>query len=129
MRERVRLASAVGVFLALVLGFGVWRLASTPSPRHSVKVGLMATGVHTPFARDDSKALRLLQDYSEKARSLAAQGAEIVVLPEKIARVSDQATSQVDTLYAAASAQAKSTLIIGLDRGTLTKRLRLQDFA
>ncbi len=123
MRKRARLASAAGVFFAVVLGFGVWRLASTPRPQHSVKVGLMATGVDTPFARDDSHALRLLQDYSEKARNLAAQGAEIVVLPEKIALVSDQATSQVDTLYAAVSAQAKSTLVVGLDRGTLTKRL------
>ena len=122
-RERARLACAAGVFFAVVLGFGVWRLASTPPPRHSVKVGLMATGVDTPFARDDTNALRLLQDYSEKARNLAAQGAEIVVLPEKIALVSDQATSQVDALYASVSVQAKSTLLVGLDRGTLTKRL------
>jgi hypothetical protein len=72
-----------------------------------VKVGLIATGVDTPFARDDGGALQLLRNYSEKARNLAAQGAEIIVLPEKIALVSDQATSQVDALCAAASVQTK----------------------
>jgi len=122
-RGRARLALATAAFFAATLGFGVWRLASTPAPRHSVKVGLMATGIDTPFARDDGGALQLLRNYSEKARDLAAQGAEIIVLPEKIALVSDQATSQVDALYAAASVQTKSTLLVGIDRGSLIKRL------
>jgi apolipoprotein N-acyltransferase len=47
----------------------------------------------------------------------------VIVLPEKIALVSDQATPQVDALFAAASAGANASLIVGLDRGTLTKRV------
>jgi len=82
----------------------------------------MATGVDTRFPRDDTAALALLRDYSEKAAGLAAQGAQVVVLPEKIAGVSDQATSQVDALFATASAKANASLVVGLDRGTLTKR-------
>ena len=120
--ERTRLAIAVAVFLAALAAYGAWRLISTPTAEHTVKVGLMATGVDTPFPRDQSAALELLHSYSEKAVSLAAQGAQVIVLPEKIALVSDQATSQVDALYADASAQAKASMLVGLDRGTLTKR-------
>jgi len=121
-RGRTRLAIAVAVFLAAVDGYGSWRLASTPVPQYTVKVGLMATGVDTTFPHDDNTALQLFHEYSDKADSLVAQGAKVIVLPEKIALVSDQGTIQVDALYAAAAARAKASLVVGLDRGTLTKR-------
>jgi len=120
--QRKRLATAVGVFLALVIGWGSWRLMSTPAPEHSVKVGLIATGTDTTFPHDDTSALKLLQDYSDKTASLAAQGAQVIVLPEKIALISDQAADQADAVYAAASARAKASIVVGLDRGSLTKR-------
>jgi apolipoprotein N-acyltransferase len=121
-RDRRRLAIAVAVFLAAVDGYGSWRLASNPAPEYSVKVGLIATGVDTTFPHDDSTALALFRHYSDQVDSLAAQGAQVIVLPEKIALVSDQATNQVDALYAVAAARTKASLIVGLDRGTLTKR-------
>ena len=120
--QKGRLATAVGVFLVLVIGWGSWRLMSTPAPEQSVKVGLMATGVGTTFPHDDTTALKLLQDYSDRTASLAAQGAEVIVLPEKIALISDQGTGQVDAFYRVASARAKVSIVVGLDRGSLTKR-------
>jgi hypothetical protein len=62
-----RVGQIAGVFLALVIAWGSWRVMSTPPPEHSVRVGLMATGVNTTFPHDDATALRLLQDYSGKA--------------------------------------------------------------
>jgi len=120
--QKKRLATAAGVFLALEIAWGSWRVMSTPEPEHSLRVGLMATGVGTTFPHDDAAALRLLQQYSGKAAGLAAQGAQVIVLPEKIALVSDQATGQADALFAATSARAKASIVVGLDRGTLTKR-------
>jgi apolipoprotein N-acyltransferase len=120
-RGRRRLAIAVAVFLAAVVAYGAWRLISTPVA-NSVKVGLMATGTGTTFPHDDASALELLDAYSKKAVSLAAQGAQVIVMPEKIAIVSDPATRQVDALYEAASARAKASMLVALDRGTLTKR-------
>src|SRR5579863_981308 len=58
--QKKRLATAAGGFLALVIGWGSWRVMSTPAPEHSVSVGLMATGVNTTFPHDDTTALRLL---------------------------------------------------------------------
>ena len=120
--QKTRLAMAAGVFLALVIGWGSWRVRLTPAPEHSVRVGLMGTGVDTTFPHDDATALRLLEDYAEKTASLAAQGAQVIVLPEKIALISDQGVGQVDALYAATAARTKATIVVGLDRGTLTKR-------
>jgi apolipoprotein N-acyltransferase len=120
--QKKRLATAAGVLLALVIGWGSWRVMSTPALERSVRVGLMATGVDTTFPQDYASALRLLQDYSEKAARLAAQGAQLIVLPEKIALVSDQGTGQVDALFAATCSRAKASIVVGLDRGTLTKR-------
>ena len=117
-----RLAIAAGAFFVAVLAYGVWRLVSAPAAEHSVTVGLMATGVDTPFPQNDANALTLLQNYLEKARGLAAQGAQVVVLPEKIALVSDPAINQVDTLFASAAAQAGVGVLVGLDRGTATRR-------
>ena len=122
VRDRTRLAIAVAVLLAGVDIYGYARLASTPVPRYTMKVGLMATGVHTAFPHEDSTALELFRDYSGKVDDLATQGAQVIVLPEKIALVSDQATGQVDVLYTAVAARAKATVLVGVDRGTLTKR-------
>lgn len=116
------LATASAVFLALVIGWGSWRLTSTPPAEHSVRVGLVATGVNSTFPHDDDAALRLLQDYFDRAANLAAHGAQVVVLPEKIAVVSDPGAAQVDALFAATSARVKASVVVGVDRGTLTKR-------
>ena len=119
--ERRRLAFAAGIVLAAVMGYEVWRLISTPTAEHSVKVALMATGVDTPFPRDDSNAMKLLQNYLDKVQNVASQGAQVIVLPEKIALVSDQATSDVDSLFASGAA-AGANVLVGLDRGTVTSR-------
>src|SRR5579871_3456567 len=72
---RAPLALIVGTILACVLGFGWWRLASTP-PAKQVKVGLLAGGVNSPYPQDDAAALDLLRDYADKAESLAGRGAQ-----------------------------------------------------
>jgi apolipoprotein N-acyltransferase len=120
--ERRRLAGAVALMLAAVVGYGYWRLVATPVPESSVKVGLMATGVGTTFPRTDSAALELFRDYADKSATLAAEGAQNIILPEKIAVVSDSAASQVDAIFTAASARTHAAYLVGLDRGTVSKR-------
>jgi len=120
--QKKRLATAVGASLTLIIGWGSWRLTATPEPEHSVKAGLMASGVDTIFPHYDAAALKLLQDYSERTAGLAAQGAQVIVLPEKIALISDQGAGEADALYSAVSARTKAIIVVGLDRGSLTKR-------
>ena len=120
-RERVRVSLAAAVFLAAVIAFGAWRLAPNCAPCQSVTVALIATGAHTTFPHDDPAALSLLRKYFSWALSLAPRGG-IVVLPEKIAVVSDQAVGQVDSLFAAAADSTGAGILVGIDRGTASNR-------
>ncbi len=120
--QKWRLAAATAASLGLAIGYGAWRLVATPEPEHLVRIGLTATGVDTSFPREDAEALRLLREYADRATALAAQGAEVVVLPEKIALVSDEGTREADALYGATAAAAKAAVVVGVDRGSVARR-------
>jgi apolipoprotein N-acyltransferase len=123
VHQRKRLAFAVGLFLAALLGYGGWRLMATPTAGRSVKVGLMATGFGSTFPHDDGAALALLRDYAGRSEAMAGQGIDVIVLPEKIALLSDNATSLADAFFTDAASQAGASVVVGLDRGTVSKRL------
>ena len=118
----IRLTLGVTTFFVLVFGYGYWRLMTTPASEHSLKVGLIATGSDTTFPSDDQTALKLLRSYSERSEALVREGAQLVVLPEKIALVSALGTAQVDELYQSAAVRAGAPILVGLDRGAISKR-------
>ncbi len=119
--QRMRVAIAVGAIFALVLGYGEWRLISVPA-QQSVKVGLMGAGNVNVFPQNDADSLKFLQSYGEKIESLITPDTQVVVLPEKIGVVSDDATEQVDALFEAIAARVKAYIVVGIDRGTATRR-------
>ena len=120
--QKKRLAMGALLFFVIVAAFGSWRLRATPETAPAVKVGLMATGAGTTFPHKDDTALELFRDYAGKLNVLSTQGAQLIILPEKIAVISDQATGQLDSLYSTAAAASKSSVLVGLDRGTATRR-------
>jgi apolipoprotein N-acyltransferase len=84
--DRLKLASIVSVTLLLMLGFGFWRLYVTPPAQPTVTVRLLAFDLHlNPLAETPADTVRLFNDYATQARALAAQGARVIVIPEKIA--------------------------------------------
>ncbi len=122
--QRMRLAIAVGALFALMLGYGEWRLIAVPAgaAQQSVKVGLMGTGTIDAFPQNDNDSLQLLQSYSDKVASLTTPDTQVVVLPEKIGVVSDDGTEKVDALFEATAARVKAYIVVGIDRGTATRR-------
>ncbi|MGA7410331.1 MAG: nitrilase-related carbon-nitrogen hydrolase [Bryobacteraceae bacterium] len=116
---RKSLACAVVAALLAVVACGSWRLSSTPPAEHSVLVALVASDLY-PKNRDAKT--KLLQDYSEKAAALAVQGAQLVVLPEKIAVVSRDESAEWDAILGSTAARANATVIAGLDNGGATRR-------
>lgn len=119
---RQRVSITMGIVLVVVLGFGYWRLHATPAYQQRVKVALMGTGKGTTFPHDDAAALALLRDYSAKASDVGKLNAHIILLPEKIAVVSDDGTMDVDALYEKTSSQTGAHVVVGIDRGTGSKR-------
>jgi apolipoprotein N-acyltransferase len=113
-RERLLLGTAVAGVLVLVLGFGIWRLRSDV-PAQSVKVGMIASDLpRNIITQNPAETMRLLQDYAGQARTLAAQGAQAIIIPEKIAVVRDSDLLQADPLLQAISDQSGAVVIVGV---------------
>ncbi|MFZ0636342.1 MAG: nitrilase-related carbon-nitrogen hydrolase [Candidatus Acidiferrales bacterium] len=113
--EKRRLAIAVGFVLLVVLGFGTWRLHSTPPTQNTVVVGLLASDLQQNLlATNHDDTLRLMQEYASEAEKLAAQGAKVVVIPEKTAVVLNSDLPEVDALFSSAAEKTGASILIGV---------------
>jgi apolipoprotein N-acyltransferase len=105
-RSMSSLIPALAILL-LVLGYGTWRLLHAPEPG-IVRAGLAATDrglPQTSITTDPAMTLRAAA-YANRVAHLAARGAQIIVLPEKMVGVtSDSADAVVKVLSDAARAR------------------------
>ncbi len=117
-RQRRTLALAVGIFLCAMFFFGEWRLSSHPAAS-SVRVTLMAKDVPiSVYLGSEEQALKLLGEYADEVRRATPAGTQVVVLPEKIARVSQSDLAKVDALFASAAAARRIAIDLGVVRKT-----------
>jgi apolipoprotein N-acyltransferase len=113
-RQSLRiLIAGLGVIAATLL-FGIIRLAQ-PEPSQRVTVGLIASDQHAYDRVVDpgAPADRLFRDYAAHAADLAARGAKVIVLPEKLA-VALSPQSPSDTLLQSVADHTGATLIAGV---------------
>jgi apolipoprotein N-acyltransferase len=112
-------ASSVGV-IALALVFGNVRLASPPPAGSLVKVGLVASdfGGNEKVADAGAPTERLLAEYGKQAESLAAQGAQVVVMPEKLGAAVDPYTGNADAVLQQVADTSGVAIIAGVVRVT-----------
>lgn len=76
---------AVVCLLALALATGGWSLSRPPTSQETVNVGLVALEQRDDgLPVDQPDGQELLARYLSRAESLAARGADVVVLPEKV---------------------------------------------
>ncbi len=100
-RQRRALAITVGVVLCAIFLFGEWRLNSNPSGQ-TIAVTLIAKDVPISLYRgSEEQAMALLHDYADEISRVTPLGTDVVVLPEKIARVSEGRLPEVDKLFSA----------------------------
>src|SRR4029077_18062465 len=118
LSRRSALALAVGFMICARLLFGGWRLQANPSPK-SVAVTLIAKD--TPmsvYLGSDEQALEVLGEYAAEVRRIAPDGTQVVVLPEKIGRVSESNLVEVDALFSSAASAIHAAIDLGLVRKT-----------
>lgn len=110
------LGATFGVPAALLI-FGAVRLA-IPQGGPEVKVGLIASDANGGAPVDGSGAptQRLFESYAEHARQLAAQGAQVVVMPEDMGAVLDSSVAQVDAIFQPIADQTGAVLVVGMAR-------------
>jgi len=109
-------AAACGALVVLVgvLGWGAWRLhAILPGP--TVMVGLVASDAqHNVFTENPEDTLRLLTEYAAKTGQLAAQGAQLIIAPEKIGVVPDADIKRMDAVFTDLAERTKAVIVAGV---------------
>jgi apolipoprotein N-acyltransferase len=116
--HRRAIAISVGVVICAVFLFGEWRLRSH-SPAQPVTITLIARDLPMKaYLGTDEEAVELLHEYSDEVRRATPAGTEVVVLPEKIARVTENVLPKVDARFASAAAETHAVIILGLVRQT-----------
>jgi apolipoprotein N-acyltransferase len=101
--------------LGLVVVFGAIRL-SMPVPGQRVKVGLIASDqpANVDMAAEGADTAHLFHDYAAKAEALAAQGAKVIVLPEKLGVVCAPDTESTNALFQSLADKTKADIVVGL---------------
>jgi apolipoprotein N-acyltransferase len=117
-RQHRMLAIAVGFIVCVVFVFGKWRLQSNPSD-NVVTVTLIAKDVPmSVYLGSEEQALQVLNEYADEIRRVSPAGTDVVVLPEKIARVSEGALAEVNSLYSSVITVTHTAVLLGLVRKT-----------
>ena len=60
------------------------------------------------YLGSEEQALKLLSEYADEIQRVTPAGTQVVVLPEKIARVSEGALAEVDSLYSSAATATRT---------------------
>jgi apolipoprotein N-acyltransferase len=108
------IGAGLGVTL-LVLLFGAVRL-TLPVHGPKVKVGLLASDqpADVDVADAGPETARLFREYAAEAEKLAAWGAQIIVLPEKLGVAVDPDTNDTAALFQSTADKTKSQIVVGL---------------
>lgn len=101
--------------VAAVLIFGFLRLAQ-PAPSQQERVGLIASDApaNVDVASAGVDTDRLLRAYSAVAENLAAQGAQIIVLPEKIGVAATSNITSADAIFQSLADKTGATIVAGV---------------
>jgi apolipoprotein N-acyltransferase len=113
--QAVRIVGSTLGLIALVLIFGVARLA-WPSSRNQVKVGLIASDMpaNDNVADPGAPTQQLFRDYAGEAEKLAAAGAQVIVVPEKLGVFVDPNIQGSDAIFQSLADKTGSTIVAGL---------------
>ncbi len=112
-RQMRKFAVEVSACFIVVMAFGWWRLHVPSGSGHSVKVGLTASDLPKNLEIEEP-AGPLLRDYLSEAKSMAEQGAEVIVIPEKLSVVVDPLISEIDSLFQEAATANNTRFIVGV---------------
>lgn len=118
-RSATALAPALAI-ACLTFGYGIVRLHTPPLPP-AVRVGMSATdrGIDAAFATSDpAVALRVAHEYAMRIARLAAQGAQLIVLPEKLVGMTPADADAIQQVFSAAARDSHVTVIAGFNRFT-----------
>jgi len=128
-RQAWRILGASWGVIVLALIFGGIRLSSS-QPGERVKVGLIASDQagNADVAARGTDADRLFHAYGTEVEALASRGAQVIVLPEKLAVVLASDSGKTDSFFQSLADKTEAMLVVGMvyvDGATKYNRARV----
>jgi apolipoprotein N-acyltransferase len=113
-KAALRIVATTLGMLAVVLIFGVVRLVTTPRGP-TVKVGLITSDVHgnVGVADNGAETTRLFEKYAAETEQLASDGAQAIVLPEKLGVVLEGENGNADPIFQQLADRSGATIVVG----------------
>jgi apolipoprotein N-acyltransferase len=125
---KTRVAIIAVAFYIAIFGYGAWRLHATPAAP-TVTAGLISDDSADPLFPYGEKTLALAQAYAAQIPAMAAQGAKVIVLPEKIGHIKNgdggADLDQADALFEQAARQNHVTIFVSFEHQPNLHQARL----
>jgi len=115
-KQALRIASGGVGLTATVIAFGALRL--TQPQGAALRVGLISSD-QRPYATvtdPGPSTEQLFSAYAAQAENLAAQGAQAIVMPEKLAAIVEPDTSPMDNILQSTADKTGATVVAGVVR-------------
>ncbi len=114
-RQALRISGTVFGIIAVALIFGMLRLA-TSVKGSMVTVGWIASDEpgKVDIAEAGAPTAELFRAYALQAAELAARGAQVIVIPEKLGIMADPDTSSVDEIFQQLADADQITIVAGM---------------
>ena len=119
-----RLAIIAAAFYIVVFGYGTWRLYTIPAAP-SVRVGLISDDAARPLFPYGQQTVPLAQTYAAQIPAMAAQGAEVIILPEKIGHIQGADLDQADAIFEQVALQNHVTIFVSFEHQPNLHQARL----
>jgi apolipoprotein N-acyltransferase len=115
LRQALHIGALSAALLVAALAFGTLRL-TLAAPAAFVRVGLIASDapINVGLADEGPPTTALLAGYAAPIEKLAAQGATVIVLPEKLGVAVDPETNAIDAAMQALADRNRVEIIVGL---------------
>ena len=113
--QRRFLAAGAAAILAGIFAFGFARLQS-PSGTVPIHIGLAATDQRPLLASREEDSSAIVRWYSEEIDRLAAEGAKVVVIAEKIGPIADSLEGPTLSAFSEAAHRNQVMVVVGVDQ-------------
>ena len=122
--HKTRLAIIAAAFYLVVFGYGAYRLYSTLAAP-TVKAGLISDDLADPLFPAGQQTVALAQAYAAQIPAMAAQGAQVIILPEKIGRIQGSDLDRADALFEQVARQNHVTIFVSFEHQPNLHQARL----
>jgi len=113
-RAVLRLATLLALVAASTFSYSAWRLSDTPVAHQPVRIALISDNTDDDSNWTTPGGPAILSNYTRAITAAAQQGAQVVLLPEKIIDIQASALPTLSSTFQKLAVSNKVDLVVGL---------------